>query len=110
MKKICLTLVAASAMLFSAQTLSAQEAVETEVSVEATVTQESEYTQVEITDLPAEVQQALERDHEGAVITEAYAKDVEGAKEYKLVVKTAQGEEKHLFADAEGNWIDPDQE
>ncbi|GAB2760939.1 hypothetical protein [Salinimicrobium soli] len=110
MKKICLTVVAASAMLFSAQNLSAQVAVEEQVAVEATVSQDSEYTQIEITDLPAEVQQALERDYEGAVITEAYVKEVEGAKEFKLVVKTAKGEEKELHADAEGNWIDQDQE
>lgn len=109
MKKICLTLVAASAMLFSAQSLSAQEVAETTVTVETT-TQVSEYTKIELIEVPAPVQQSLERDHEGAVISEAFVKDEEGVKTYKLSVKTAEGEEVELYADAEGNWIEKDEE
>ena len=107
MKKICLTVVAASAMLFSAQNLTAQEAVPTEVAVETTQQELTDYVKIEITDVPAEVQQALERDYEGAVISEAFVKEEEGGeKKYKLVVKTAAGEEQELFADAQGNWIE----
>jgi hypothetical protein len=106
MKKICLSLVAASAILFSTQTASAQTAVQEEVTVEQTADQQTEFTQVAIEDLPAAVQQAVERDFAGAVIAEAYVKETEASQEFKLVVQTAEGEQKELYADAEGNWID----
>lgn len=106
MKKICLTVVAASAMIFSAQNLSAQEVAQVEV--EETVVQraQDDFRQIEITELPAEVQQAVERDYAAAVIAEAYVKEHEGEQKFKLKVNTADGEEKELYADAQGNWID----
>ncbi|MGB7785575.1 MAG: hypothetical protein WBL27_05690 [Salinimicrobium sp.] len=110
MKKICLSVVAASAMLFSAQNLSAQEAEQEQVTVEAQAQQTSEYRQIEIAELPAEVQQSVERDFSGAVISEAYVKEQEGEQKFKLVVKTAEGQEQELYADAQGNWIDEDQD
>ena len=105
MKKICLTVVAASAMLFSAQNVSAQEPVQDEVTVQETA-QTTDWNQVEVQELPAEVQQSVERDFEGAVISEAYVKEKEGEQKFKLKVQTAEGEEKELYADAQGNWID----
>lgn len=110
MKKICLTVVAACAMLFSAQTLSAQEVAQAQVEVEETVVQraQEDFRQIEIQELPAEVQQSVERDFAGATISEAYVKEHEGEQKFKLKVKTANGEEKKLYADARGNWIDKD--
>lgn len=111
MKKICLTVIAASAMLFSAQTISAQEV--PQVEVEETVVQrgQDDYRQIEIAELPAEVQQAVERDFEGATIAEAYVKEQEGgALEFKLLINTVDGEEQELYSDAQGNWIDKSQE
>ncbi|WP_029034007.1 hypothetical protein [Salinimicrobium terrae] len=111
MKKICLTVVAASAMLFSAQSLSAQEVPQTPVEVvevEETVVQraQEDFRQIEIQELPAEVQQAVERDFAGATIAEAYVKEHEGEQKFKIKVRTVDGEDKELYADAEGNWID----
>jgi hypothetical protein len=108
MKKICLTVVAASAMLFSAQTVSAQEV--PQVEVDATVEQrmQDDFRQIEIAELPAEVQQAVERDYSGAVIAEAHVKEHEGEQKFKLKLTTAEGEDKELYADAQGNWIDKD--
>ena len=106
MKKIFLSVVAASAILFSTQTVSAQDATQEEVTVEQSTTQQTDYTQVAIEDLPAAVQQAVERDFPGAVIAEAHVKETEVGQEFKLVVKTAEGEDQELHADAEGNWID----
>lgn len=97
-------------MLFSAQNLSAQQAPQEEVAVEAEVQETSEYRKIEISELPAEVQQAVERDFEGALISEAYVKENEGEQKFKLVVKTADDEEQELFADAQGNWIEEDQD
>lgn len=110
MKKICLSVVAASAMLFSAQNLSAQEVAQAQVEVEETVEQraQEDFRQIEVQELPAEVQQAVERDHAGATISEAHVKEKEGEQKFKLKVTTAQGEEKELYADAQGNWIDKD--
>ena len=110
MKKICLTVLAASAMLFSAQNLSAQE-VDPTKEVEETVVQraQEEFTKIEVQELPAEVQQAVERDFAGATIAEAYVKDHEGTQKFKLKVSTAEGEDKELYADAEGNWIEKEQ-
>lgn len=108
MKKICLTVVAASAMLFSAQNLTAQEANPEPMMVEETVHETSDWVKIEVEELPAEVQQAVERDFEGAMISEVHVKEEEGEKEFKLKVTTAEGEEKELYADAEGNWIDKD--
>lgn len=110
MKKIGLTVVAAAAMLFSAQNLSAQEVAQAQVEVEETVEQrtQEDFRQIEIQELPAEVQQAVERDYAGASIAEAYVKEKEGEQKFKLKVTTAEGKEKELYADAQGNWIDKD--
>lgn len=109
MKKMILSVIAASAMLFSAQTMTAQEAnVKTEVAVEQAADQQADWRQIEVAELPAEVQQAVERDFAGAVIAEAHVKEKEGEQKFKLVVQTAEGEDKELYADAQGNWIDKD--
>lgn len=108
MKKICITVFAASAMVFSTQSLSAQEVDQPRVEVEETVAQraQEDFRQIEVQELPAEVQQAVERDFAGATIAEAYVKEHEGEQKFKLKVSTAEGEDKELYADAEGNWID----
>lgn len=107
MKKMILSVVAASAMLFSAQTMTAQEAnAEAEVTLEQAADQQSDWRQVEVAELPAEVQQAVERDFAGAVIAEAHVKEKEGEQKFKLVIQTAEGEQQELYADAQGNWID----
>ena len=110
MKKICLTVVAAGAMLFSAQNLSAQEVAQVEV--EETVVQRAEngFVQIDIDEVPTEVREALERDYAGATISEAFVKEHEGEQKFKLKVKTAEGEDKELYADAEGNWIEKEVE
>lgn len=111
MKKIVLSVVAASAMLFSAQTITAQEAnVESEVAVEQVADQKADWRQVEVAELPAEVQQAVERDYAGAVIAEAHVKEKEGEQKFKLVLQTAEGEQLELYADAQGNWIEKKKE
>lgn len=107
MKKMILSVVAASAMLFSAQTMTAQEAnAEAEVTLEQAADQQSDWRQIEVAELPAEVQQAVERDFAGAVIAEAHVKEKEGEQKFKLVIQTAEGEQQELYADAQGNWIE----
>ncbi|WP_424492482.1 hypothetical protein [Salinimicrobium sp. GXAS 041] len=104
MKKICLTAVAATAMLFSVQNATAQVYEEgTETTQE---TQKEEMEQIEVAELPDEIQQSVERDFQGATVSEAYFKEKDGEKKYKIVLTTLQGETKELYADAQGNWID----
>ena len=106
MKKICLTVVAATAMMFSTQNMVAQEIGEEQVAVEQ---QETEYVAIDVAELPVEVTDALERDYAGAMISEAFVKDENGEVTYKLKVTSAEGEEMKLYADAEGNWVEEDE-
>lgn len=104
MKKICLSALAATAMFFSVESATAQ--VYEEASAEQQTEQKKEMEQIQVEEVPSEIQQAVERDFQGATISEAYVKEKEGEKKYKIVVTTLQGETEELYADAQGNWID----
>lgn len=67
--------------------------------------QQSEFTEIAIEDLPAVVQQAVERDFSGGLIAGAFVANSADGKKFKIVVQTADGEQKELFSDSEGNWI-----
>lgn len=107
MKKLGLTALAATAMFFSVEIASAQ--VYEEGSTQETTqqeTQKEEMDQIQVGELPNEIQQSVERDFQGATVSEAYMKEKEGETKYKVVLTTLQGETKELYADAQGNWID----
>ncbi len=107
MKKLGLTALAVTAMFFSVESVSAQ--VYEEGSTQETTqqeTQKEEMEQIQVGELPNEIQQAVERDFQGATVSEAYMKEKEGETKYKVVITTLQGETKELYADAQGNWID----
>ena len=108
MKKMFLTMVAAGAFLFTTQAATAQVTGEDKAPQEEQMQQKHDFEKIEVADVPAEVQQALERDFQGATIAEAYSKEKEGEKKFKLVVTTTDGQSKELYADAKGNWIDKD--
>ena len=108
MKKMFLTMLAAGALVFTTQSASAQVTGEENAPQEEQMQQKHDFEKIEVADLPAEVQQALERDFQGATIAEAYSKDKDGEKKFKLVVTTSDGQSKELYADAQGNWIDKD--
>lgn len=105
MKKICLTAIAATAMLFSVNSATAQ-VYEEGSTQQQEVQKKDEMTKIEVQEIPAEVRESVERDFQGATVSEAYVKGKEGEAEYKLVITTTEGETKELFADAKGNWID----
>lgn len=106
MKKTFLSIVAAGAFLFTTQAATAQVTGEETTAQEQQMQQQDDFQQIEIADLPAEVQQAVERDFQGATVAEAYTKERDGETKYKLVVTTTDGQSKELYADAQGNWID----
>lgn len=106
MKKICLTALAATAMFFSVESATAQ--VYEESSTEQQTQEKKDMDQIEVSELPNEVRQSVERDFQGASISEAYVKEKDGEKKYKIVLNTVQGETRELYADEQGNWIDKD--
>lgn len=110
MKKMFLTFVAAGALMFSAQTASAQVTGEEREAAnqEMQQQQQQDFQQIETNQLPDAINQAVERDFQGATVSEAYTKEKDGETKYRIVLTTDTGESRELFADAQGNWIDKD--
>lgn len=106
MKKLSLSMIAAAAMFFSVQTATAQVTGEERTTMEQEAQHQEDFQQIEVMDLPTEVQQAVERDFQGATISEAHVKEKDGEAKYKIVLNTQEGQERELYADAQGNWID----
>lgn len=104
MKKILLTTLAATAMLFTVESATAQ--VYEEGATQQQEQQKNEMQEIQVSELPEEVRQAAERDFQGSTITEAFVKEKDGEKKYKIVLTTQEGETRELYADAQGNWID----
>lgn len=106
MKRFYVTAVIAGAMFFSVGNATAQETHTATATATAQVQEKEEFKPIQVEELPGEVSQSVERDFQGATISEAYKKEKDGEAKYKLVVTTAEGESKELYADAQGNWID----
>lgn len=99
-------MMAAAAMFFTVQTTSAQVEGQDRTTMEQRAQQQEDFQQIEVTELPSEVQQAVERDFQGATVSEAHIRDQDGEANYKIVIATQDGESRELYADAQGNWID----
>lgn len=106
MKKVYLTTAAVAAMFFSVNTATAQETETTTQNATEQTQQQEEFQEIQEQDLPNEVREALQRDFEGATVSEAYLQEKDGERKYKLVIGTLEGENAELYADAEGNWIE----
>ena len=106
MKKLGMTVVAAAAMMFSAQTTIAQETEVEAAPTEQVAQQEENFQAIEVQDLPEAVQQAVARDYATATISEVFENQNEGEKKYKIVFTDEAGETIKVYADAEGNWIE----
>lgn len=108
MRKTLLTTVTALALIFSVNVASAQVNGEIAESQQEVTQQQDDFQQIEANQLPAAVQQAVEQEHQGSQITEAYLKEKDGQTKYKLVLTTQDGQSKEVFSDAEGNLKDKD--
>ena len=110
MKKTFLTLVAAGAFLFSTQAATAQVTGEerAQANQEQQAQQQQDFQQIEAQELPDAVNQAVERDFQGATVAEAYKKEKDGQTKYRIVLQTENGEARELYADEQGNWVDKD--
>lgn len=107
MKKFMLS-IAAIAFLF---TINTQAQVYTNSSSEEpfkeVVKTNEDYEEIEVSELPAAVTESITRDFVEATTTEAWVKEKDGKSIYKIKLDI-NGEEKKLYSDAEGNWIDKD--
>ncbi len=64
-----------------------------------------DFEEIDVTALPAAINEAIARDFAGATAQEAWVKEKDNKQVYKIKLNVA-GEEKKVYADAEGNWID----
>ncbi len=62
-----------------------------------------EFTEINVSEVPAAISEALAADHPGAAITKAFKNE---ESQYKIEVTKEDGTAVVLHADAEGNWID----
>ena len=67
-----------------------------------------EFQKIEVTALPEAVTTAISTKFPEAVSTEAFVKNEDEALTYKVKLDV-EGLEKDVFLDAEGNWIDKDE-
>jgi len=107
MKKLVLTF-AAIGLFFTgvqAQVAETTTTTETEVTTQTVVSEDDDFEKIEVAELPEAVTTAITRDFAGATTQEAWVKEKEGKVVYKLKLNV-DGEEKKLYSDAEGNWID----
>lgn len=102
--KIMKKLMLVALMAFGTMTAFAQEAeaVVEEVANEVVASQD-DFTETDVTELPAEVTAAVAKNYPTASIDKAYVNE---AKQYKLEVSLEDGTSGTLYADAEGNWIE----
>jgi hypothetical protein len=101
MKNLFVLPALAFGLLVGAQNMNAQEVASNE-DTEITTPVQEKYIDLAVENLPQPVLDAVAKDHAGATIKSAGAK--EDASEFKLVLK--QGEkETEVFCDAEGKWI-----
>ncbi len=106
MKKLVLTFAAIGLFFTGTQ---AQEVAEIQTEnpaqMETVAIAEDDYEEITIAQIPVAVTEAVMRDFAGAVTQEAWVKEKDNKKVYKLKLNV-NGEEKKVYADAEGNWID----
>lgn len=106
MKKLVLTFAAIGLFFTGVQAQVAETTTTTtEVTTQTVVSEEDDYVKIELVELPAAVTTAITRDFAGATAQEAWVKEKDGKVVYKLKVNV-DGEDKKLYADAEGNWIE----
>lgn len=105
MKKLFFTMGAIGLFFTSTQAQVAETTTTTETEVTTQFAVQDEFAKVEVADLPEQVTAAITRDYAEATTKEVWVKEKDGKVVYKIKLDV-NGEEKKLYADAEGNWID----
>ncbi len=103
MKKLGLTFAAIG--LFFATTAQAQEEAQNMPEVATEIAVGDEFEKIEVAELPEAVATAVSTDYAEASTTEAWVKEKDDKQVYKIKLDV-NGEEKVVYVDAEGNWLE----
>ncbi len=105
MKKLVLTFAAIGLFFTGVQAQVVESTTTTEVTTETVLSENNGYNKIEVVELPLAVTTAINRDYAAATTQQAWVREKDGKVIYKLKLDV-NGENKMLYADAEGNWID----
>lgn len=83
-------------------------AVEMDADVETQSAVQQDYQSIDVVALPQAVKDAVMTDFDGAVTEEAWVKEKDGTKTYKLSL-SIDGDTKIVYADEKGNWVEDDE-
>lgn len=75
------------------------------VAIVSVQSNQDEYTKIEVKDVPEVVTQAIEKAYAGQTIKEASVTEKEGAKQYKIVLATAEGVESTVIFNDKGEEV-----
>lgn len=100
MKKLLMT-AALAATIMTAGEINAQVSTTEQAAQEQTT--QDQFKEIELTEIPTAVTEAVKTDFKGAVISKAYVND---ENQYKLVL-IIKGTKSTVFANEKGEWIKP---
>lgn len=102
MKKV---LVALALVMASGSSVVFAQEVKDSVTVEKTATPQDEFVKMPPTELPQTVLYGLAKDYEGSSIKEAFVKEKNGTKIYKIIVVAKSGEESEVIVNGNGEAV-----
>lgn len=73
--------------------------------LETTQTPQDEFVKMDPTELPQAVMETLAKDYEGASVKEAYVKEKDGTKTYKIILVTQGGQEAEVLLNEKGEAV-----
>ena len=76
---------------------------EVKQSVEAKQAPVQDFKEIKASELPKAIVASLDKDFKGATVAKAYKN---AKNQYKLVISTADGQKKTVYANSEGQWLE----
>jgi len=107
MKKFVLSMMTIGAMFFATNNVQAQVEEVEEIEEMEVETAQEEFTSVDVMELPQAVKDAIMTDYNGAMASEAWVKDSDGMKVYKLKLDV-EGNTEKVYIDQDGKWLEKD--
>lgn len=103
MKKVLVAL--AMVLGVSSSVAFAQEAGKSTTAVTETQVPQDEFVKMDPTQLPQAILQALATNYESSSVKEAYVKEKDGAKIYKVIITTQDGQEAEVLLNEKGEAV-----
>ena len=103
MKKVLVAL--AMVLGVSSSVAFAQEAGKSTTAVTETQVPQDEFVKMDPTQLPQAILQSLATNYEGSSVKEAYVKEKDGAKIYKVIITTQDGQEAEVLLNEKGEAV-----